>query len=62
MLGHLTPQERLERIAELLLRAISLDVQQSDGGDEHSAPPAAPEETEAHRGTSLAARNGREVA
>jgi hypothetical protein len=28
MLGHLTPQERLERIAELLMRAVALDVQQ----------------------------------
>ncbi len=62
MLGHLTPQERLERIAQLLLRAISLDVQQSEGGDEHSTPDAAPDETEARRGTSVAARNGREVA
>jgi hypothetical protein len=59
MLGYLTPQERLERIAQLLLRAISLDLQQSDG-DEHSTPDAA--ETEARRGTSVAAPNGREVA
>lgn len=30
MLGHLTPQERLERIAELLMRAVALDVQQCE--------------------------------
>lgn len=30
MLGHLTPQERLERIAELLMRAVAIDVQQCE--------------------------------
>ena len=34
MLGHLTPQERLERIAELLMRAVAIDVQQCERIDE----------------------------
>lgn len=40
MLGHLTPQERLERIAELLMRAVALDVQQRERTGEGQATDA----------------------
>lgn len=58
MLGHLTPQERLERIAELLLRAVALDVQQCErtGEGQLSEPPSVGTAKEGSRGRPAAER------
>lgn len=60
MLGHLTPQERLERIAELLLRAISLDVRQFGGLD--GEPDTNGAETHSRHSHGKSRRNDRDVA
>jgi len=49
MLGHLTPQERLERIAELLMRAVALDVQQCERTGE-GQPSETPSDSAAKKG------------
>jgi hypothetical protein len=63
MLGHLTPQERLERIAELLMRAVSLDVQQRERTGE-GQPSETPSDGTAKKRPRPAGsgKNGREVA